>query len=267
MKTEITASAIAWDIRRVVYLRDLVSELVVRDFKLRYNRSVLGIAWSLLVPLAQLGTLSFVFRVIVPINVPNYTMFLFAGLLPWTWFSSSLLASVIAARSNRDLIQQAGFPVSILPVIAVASELVHMVLALPILLFFLWFDRQPLSIAFVALPMVACLQFAFTLGLAYFVAPLQAIFHDTEHLLRIALMLLFYVSAVFYDPASVPNEYKVFYDFNPIVFMLSAYRLILLEGKFPELLPFLAWSVLSTVLIVVGYRFYMRLHYRFIQEM
>jgi lipopolysaccharide transport system permease protein len=81
------------------------------------------------------------------------------------------------------------------------------------------------------------------------------------------LMLLFYISAVFYDPASVPNEYVLFYELNPLVSLLSAYRSILLEGEFPELLPFLAWTFFSIVLVALGYRFYMRLHYRFIQEM
>src|SRR5262245_18195595 len=112
----------SWDARRFVYLRDLLRELVVRDFKLRNNRSILGIGWSLLAPLAQLGILSFVFRVVVPVNIPNYTTFLFSGLLPWTWFQSSLTVAAIAARQNKDLVQQVGFPVAMLPVISMTSE-------------------------------------------------------------------------------------------------------------------------------------------------
>jgi lipopolysaccharide transport system permease protein len=252
--------------RRALYLRDLLYELVVRDFKLRYNRSILGIGWSLLAPLAQLGILSFVFRVVVPVNVPNFTTFLFAGLLPWTWFSSSLLAAATAAHRNKDLVQQVGFPVAMLPVIAVMSEFLHMVLALPILVFFMWIDGQPLSLALAALPAIALLQFVLTLALSFIVAPLQMLFHDTEHLLRIALLLLFYVSAVFYAPDSVPPEFAIYYLLNPIVYLLTAYRTILIGGAWPALGPFLVWSAACLVLLVASYRFYMRLHFRFIQE-
>lgn len=264
---DVTSRGGTWNPRRLIYLRDLVRELVVRDFKLRYNRSILGVGWSLLAPLAQLGVLSFVFRVVLPIHVPNYTTFLFSGLLPWTWFQSSLFAATTAARQNKDLVQQVGFPVAVFPVIAVASQFIHMLMALPILVFFLWLDGTPVSSALVFLPIIVSLQFSMTLGLAYFVAPLQAIFHDTEHILRITLMLLFYMSAIFYDPASVPTKYSLLFELNPMVYLITAYRTVLLQAELPALLPFLAWTAFAVVLLVAGYRFYMRLHYRFIQEM
>jgi len=100
----------AIDLHRLVYLRDLIRELVGRDLKLRYKRSIIGVGWSLLVPLAQLAALTFVFTVIVPIRQPNFSTFLFCGLLPWSWFSTSLLAATASLYQNKDLIQQVGFP-------------------------------------------------------------------------------------------------------------------------------------------------------------
>jgi lipopolysaccharide transport system permease protein len=219
-----------------------------------------------LAPLAQLGILSFVFRIVVPVNIPNFSTFLFVGLLPWTWFQSSLLAAATAARQNKDLVQQVGFPVAILPVISIASEFLHLVMALPILVFFMWFDGHLVSAALLALPAILVCQFLLTLGLAFFVAPLQAIFHDTEHLLRIGLTLLFYLSAVFYAPESVPQQFALFYELNPIVYLLSSYRSVLLDGAVPALLPFVAWTAVFAALAAAGYWFYMRLYFRFIQE-
>ena len=93
--------------RNLIYLRDLLRELVVRDMKLRYKRSVLGIAWSLLNPLAQLLVFSIVFRLVLPLNIPNYAAFLFTGLLAWTWFQSSLFlaagANVFLMRAGNEI--------------------------------------------------------------------------------------------------------------------------------------------------------------------
>ena len=256
-----------YDLRRLIYLRDLLRELVVRDIKLRYKRSMLGVGWSLLVPLAHLLILSFIFRLVLPLNIPNYTTFLYSGLLPWTWFQASLLSATVSALDNRELVHQVGFPVGILPIITVTSQFVHFLLALPFLFLFLWIDQCPLTAAVIALPLVMVLQFLLILGLAYFVSPLQAIFHDTQHLLGILLTLLFYMTPVFYDVAAIPPRYAWLFNINPLVHLLGAYRHILLHGELPALMTMLHLGAYATVLLVLGYRMYMRLHYRFVQEL
>src|SRR6516164_4511461 len=119
--------------RRLIYIRDLVYELVLRDLKLRYKRSTLGLVWSLLNPLLQLLVFSLVFTYIVPIQMPHYTIFLFIGILVWTWFAAALYAATTCIVENPSMIRHPGFPVSILPVITVTSNLIHFLLAGPIL--------------------------------------------------------------------------------------------------------------------------------------
>jgi lipopolysaccharide transport system permease protein len=266
MNTDQATSTLHWKVRRIHYLRDLLRELVVRDIKLRYNRSILGVAWSLLVPLAELGILSFVFGTVLPLNVPHFTSYLFSGLLPWAWFSSSLLAATLATRQHKDLLQQVGFPAGILPIITITSQFIHFLLALPILFMFLWIDGIPITFAIAALPAIMALQFAFTLGLAYFLAPLEALFHDTHHVLSLALSLMFYLSPVFYQASAIPPDYSLVYNFNPLVHILGAYRAVLIGGTFPPAGPLLIVGGVSAIMVVSGYRFYMHLHYRMIQE-
>src|SRR4051794_26511274 len=101
----------------LVYVRDVLRVLVARDFKVRYKRSILGIAWSLLVPLAQLAVMYVVFNLILRLNIPHYTSFLLAGILPWIWFQSSLVSSSMTIVENRELVRQVGFPVAVLPTV------------------------------------------------------------------------------------------------------------------------------------------------------
>src|SRR5215468_1809870 len=97
--------------------RDLLRELVVRDMKLRYKRSVLGLGWSLLNPLAQLLVYKFIFEQVLPVNVPNFTSYLFSGVLVWNWFHMSLVLATSSIVDNRDLIKRPGFPIAILPAV------------------------------------------------------------------------------------------------------------------------------------------------------
>ena len=126
--------------RRLIYMRDLLRELVGRDMKLRYKRSVLGIAWTLLNPLTQLLVFLFVFNLLLPLNIPHYSSFLFAGILVWNWFQGSLNQSTGAIVDNRELLRRPGFSAAILPIVTVTSHLIHFLLALPVLLLFLMLE-------------------------------------------------------------------------------------------------------------------------------
>jgi homopolymeric O-antigen transport system permease protein len=103
------------NLRWLTYRVDLVRELVARDLKLRYKRSVLGIAWSLLNPLLQLMVFSFVFRYLIPLHIPDYTLFRFSGILMWTWFQASLYSATGAIVDNPMLIRQPDFPIGTSP--------------------------------------------------------------------------------------------------------------------------------------------------------
>ena len=178
--------------QRLIYIRDLLVTLVGRDMKLRYKRSILGIAWSLLTPLAQLAVFYVTFDVLLPLNVPNYLSFLFTGVLVWNWFQVSLYQATSTIVDNRELIKRPGFPTAILPVVTVASYLVHFLLALPILFVFLLWGGVGMTSAIFALPLVIAIQFILTLSVAYFTATFYVTFRDTQHLLGVGLNLLFF---------------------------------------------------------------------------
>ena len=118
---------------RLVYLRDLIGVMVLRDIKIRYKRSVIGVGWSLLNPLLQLCVFYFVFGWVVPVRLPHFSVFLFVGILAWNWFQSSLVAASSVITDNPMLIRQPGFPVVMLPVVPVMANLVNLLLAFPVL--------------------------------------------------------------------------------------------------------------------------------------
>lgn len=257
----------AFQSRDLIYLRDLLRELILRDLKLRYRRSVLGLTWSLLNPLAELLVLTFVFTYLLPLNIPSFPVFLYTGLLAWNWFRASLTSGSNVIVNNRGLIRFPGFPVPVLPVVTTASHLVHFVLSLPILALFLFLYHIPLSPAIVALPFVIIVQFLFIISLVYFLAAIEVTFRDTQYLLGIALMLGFYLSPVFYDVERIPAAILPIYNLNPMVHIIGAYRAIFLDGAFPPLGPLMIISGVSIILLWLGYSFFMRASFQFAQEL
>jgi lipopolysaccharide transport system permease protein len=250
-----------------VYERDLITVLVARDFKVRYKRSLLGIAWSLLVPLAQLAVLYVVFNNMLRLNIPHFSSFLLTGILPWTWFQTSLMASSTTIVDNRELVKQVGFPVGVLPCVSVLSQLVHFLLAMPILAGFLLADGFRPTFAILALPLVMIVQFFLSVSAAYILATLQVRFRDTQYLLGIFLFLFFYVTPVFWDGGSLPPAYARIMKMNPVAGLLSAYRRILMGGNWPDVRSLAAVAFISAVLSTACFFLFLRSRDRFVEEL
>ena len=253
--------------QQAIYLRDLLRELTVRDMKVKYMDSVLGIAWSLMAPLLQLLVYNFMFSLVLNLNIPNYASFAYSGMLAWTWFQASLFEAAGAITSSRELIRQPAFPVAVLPAVTVTTNLIHFLLALPILICILTASSTTPGLAILTLPIVMAVQFVLTLSLAYLVAAANVIFRDTQHLLGVLLQLLFFLTPVFYDASAVPASYQLLYRLNPMVHLVDAYRAILLHGTAPNWGSLLVLSGLAAGILYVSLRLFKRVSYRFVEEL
>ncbi len=253
--------------RKIAHFFDLLRVLVDRDMKLLYKRSALGIAWTLINPLLQLAVFSFVFRSVIPVNIPQFSSFAFSGLLIWTWSQTALFQATGLITSNKALIRQPNFPTAILPVVTTMTGLIHFLLALPVLIIFLAVDGvEPSSVLFV-LPLLMVIQFVLTVGLAYPLAALNVTFRDTQHTLGVILQMLFYLTPIFYDLNSVPKEFQPFYQLNPMVPLLGAYRAILLKGTQPDWQALLIVSVVVTVILPISLAIFRRQSNTFVEEL
>ena len=254
-------------VRRLIYLRDLVRELVLRDMKVQYKSSALGVAWSLLNPLLQLLVFSFLFRVVVPLGIENYPAFAFCGLLAWSWSQLSLMQATSAITGHRELIRRPGFPAAILPITTVTTHLINFIIALPLLIAVVLINGGTLHATFLLVPMIMTLQFVFTLSLAYFLATANVMFRDTQHLIGVGLQLLFFLTPVFYAVQDrVPKKFELFYQLNPLVHLITAYRDAIIYGRIPQTSSLILLAALSVALLILGYRTFMRMRDRFVEE-
>lgn len=256
-----------WSARRWVHVRDILRELIARDIKLRYRGSYFGMAWTLLNPIAELAVLWFVFGRVLPLNIPNYAAFLFTGLLVYTWFQTSLFNATVAVVSNRDLIRRPDVPLDILPVISVASTLVHFLLSLPVLLVVMAWTGVPITGALAALPVLIAIQFVVILALAYPLAALHVWFRDTQHFLKVGLQLLFFLTPVFYDPRAVPDKFRGALQLNPMSTVVDGYRDVLVRGTVPPLGQWLVLAAVFSALLLLTLALFRRASHHFADEL
>ena len=253
--------------RRLVYLYDLLKELIARDMKMRYKGSWLGVAWSFVNPILHLLIFYFLFQMVLTLNIRRYSAFAFCGMISWTWFQASLSQAAGIIKSSRELVRQPGFPSAILPVLAVANNLINFLIALPILMLVLIINGALPTLSVLALPLVMVTQFGFTLSLAYVVAAVNVFFRDTQHILTVFLQLYFFMTPVFYDASSVPERYRLLYQLNPMMHLVEAYRSILLHGQMPNGLPLIVLSLLAVLLLGTGLKIFTRASHRFVEEL
>ena len=222
-------------IRSLVRYRALVQSLVSRELKARYRGSVLGFLWSFVNPLLVLLTYTLVFTVILPnrqADIQPYFLFLFCGILPWTWFSASLAESSGVIIASGNLIKKVLFPAEVLPTVTVLANLVHFLLGLPILLLFLaWKGKLAWTTVFLPLPMLV--QLVLTLGLALFLSALTVHFRDLQNILTHVLHLWFFATPVIYSYAAIPegSPLRQVLRLNPMTHVMVTYQQILFHGN------------------------------------
>ncbi|MEG3974251.1 ABC transporter permease [Microcoleus sp. herbarium8] len=255
------------DGRTITHFFDLLRVLVDREMKLLYKRSTLGIAWTLISPLLQLAVFSFLFRSVVPLNIPKFSSFAFSGLLVWSWSQTALFQATGLITNNKALIRQPNFPTAILPIVTTMTGLIHFMLALPVLILFLAIDGVPLKPVLFLLPLLMFIQFILTVSFAYPLAALNVTFRDTQHTLGVVLQMMFYLTPIFYDISSVPKQFQPFYQLNPMVPLLGAYRDILLKGTQPDWLALLIVSLVVAALLPIGLGIFRRQSTTFVEEL
>jgi ABC-type polysaccharide/polyol phosphate export permease len=160
--------------------RELVRNLVIRDLKVRYRNSMLGILWSLFNPLLMMAVFTVVFTVMTPYSsVKSYPVFVLCGILPWNFFSASVIASIRSIVDNAPLVNKVYFPREILPISVVLANLINFLLALIVLFALMFVFQIPLTRWILLLPVVIMVQLIFTIGISLILATANVFYRDT----------------------------------------------------------------------------------------
>lgn len=222
-------------IARLYRHRALVEVLISRDLKARYRGTLLGFCWSFVTPLVMMTIYVLVFRIFMRVAVPNYAAFLLSTLLPWTCFVAGISDGMQSIIANGNLIKKVQLPSEVFPLVAVASNMIHFLLSMPVLLVVLALSGLTPTYCALGFFALSLLQFIFTYALALLLACMAVQFRDLLHIMPNIMMMWFYMTPIIYASDMVPQRFVVFARLNPLTGLMDAYRAIFITGSLPSL--------------------------------
>lgn len=248
-------------LRILIGHRELIASLILRDIRARYKQSVLGIAWALLQPLAMMIIYTVVFSHIVKVDTGEipYPVFSYIALLPWTFFSQSVVAGTECLVSNFSLITKIYFPREVFPISAVLGKSIDLALGILVLVpLFVIYSIQPTWMVIIIIP-VLLVQLCLMLGLTFLLSSFNLFYRDVRHIVPLLTTMWMYLTPIIYPLDLVPKKYLAIYMLNPMAPIMDAYRKVALQGE-PPMWGYLGISAAISVLaLIVGYRVFKRL--------
>jgi lipopolysaccharide transport system permease protein len=252
--------------RGIRQLADLVVHLARRQLDSQHRFTVLGWTWPLSRQIVQLAVFVFLFSKILDLGIEGYGLFLFTGLLVWTWFSAGLMDATKSLESGRHLVFSPRFPDVALPLVAVAAPIVDLLMALPLLLLLLAIDGRlgPWALLF---PVLLVPLFAFTAGLGMLASAANVFFRDVANIVSLTLFTLFYATPIFFGLRNVPERFQWVMHVNPMTAHVNAARAVLFDGRAPAVRDLLIIGLLSPATMIAGYLVFRALQPRFVDEL
>ncbi|MGI0490381.1 ABC transporter permease [Alkalinema pantanalense CENA528] len=253
---------------------DLLKTLVQRDLAARYKGSVLGNFWTLINQLTQLLIYTYVFSVVLQIKLQQkgglphtalsnnnllFALWLFAGLVPWTAVTGSLMAAATSVTNQPNLVKKVVFPLTLLPLVPIVSTFVDSAIGLVVLIAFLGFATQTVHGTLLLLPLVWIPQLMLTAGLGYLVAGLTVFLRDIPQTIGIVINLLFYLTPIMYPADLIPQPFRAWALWNPFTVIAEVYRDLVLWGTVQHLGEWAYLWAVATIVFGLGAWMYRRL--------
>jgi len=251
--------------------RWLVGYFIHRQVTRSYRRSYLGLVWAVLGPLVWVFFLALIFSNVIGIRdrsvegdpTLNFGLFLYCGLLPFLTFSESLNKGINSIRSNSGLVQKVVFPLEILPFTNAIASMADKVFGFGALLIMLLVFGRTLHPTLLYMPVIVVLQVIFILGLTYIMAVLGTFLPDLAEVMRPVIRGMFFVTPILWPPERLPESLRWIEDYNPLAYLVNAYRDLILNGTLPGALSTLYFTLFSVALFVIGFALFVRLRPKF----
>lgn len=280
-------TGLAANLRELGRYRELVRNLMLRDMKVRYKNSMLGFLWSLINPLAQVFIITIIFKFVIRIGFPDYSAYVLAGFLPWTFFQMAVLDASQSILLHGALLKKVYIPREAIPISIVLSNLVHFLLALCVLFVYMAVIGIPFTWKLLLLPPLIFAQLLLTLGVGLLVSCANVFYEDIKYVMTVGLNLMYYMVPVIYvveQVANIPSKFPwlyahreavlACYQLNPLAVWITAYRRILLPpvpesiGSLPlDPRVVVVAAVVSVGMAILGYTVFNRYKWDFAENL
>ncbi|MEJ7610948.1 MAG: ABC transporter permease [Ferruginibacter sp.] len=248
--------------------RELFYILAWRDVKVRYKQTVIGVLWSIIRPLLTMIVFTIIFSRIAKLPTDGaapYAMLVYAAMLPWQFFSTALTESSGSLVTNSNLISKVYFPRLIVPASAVISSFVDFLISFVILFILMFFYRYTPPVQMLALPVMLIFVFLVSFSLGLSLTALNVKYRDFRYIIPFIVQFGLYISPVGFSSSIIPDNWRIWYNLNPMVGVIDGFRWCILGGEFTKDLA-LSMSIslgVTVILLVFGIRYFRKVEKTF----
>ena len=252
--------------KELYHYRELLKTNVKKDIRGKYKGSFLGILWSFINPLLQVLVYALVFPYIMKVETENYLIFLICGIIPWTWFVTSISQGTTSITNNANLIKKVYFPREILPISVVTSGLINFLISCLIILIFVLLGGLGITWHLIFLPFIIIIQYLFTLALIFVLSAINVYVKDVEYIVSFIINMLFYATPILYTTEMFSGPILWLFRLNPLAHLINAYRDVFYVHHIPNLINLSILLGVSILLVVICYIIFKKLEKGFAEE-
>lgn len=254
-------------IKNLYNYRQLLKSNVQKEIRGKYKGSFLGVLWSFVNPLLQVLVYALVFPFIMKNTQDNYVVFLIIGILPWTWFVTSITQGTPCILANEGIIKKVYFPREILPISVITSGLINFIISCIVIFLFLLFSGIGFSIYIVFVPFVIMIQYILSLGILLITSAVDVYIRDAEYIINFIINMLFYATPILYSPQIFANSsISWLMKLNPLSTIITGYRDALFYQVMPNLSSLFLVFIGSVILLWIGMVIFRKLEKGFAEE-
>lgn len=247
--------------------RELLKTNIKKEIRGKYKGSWLGVLWTFLNPLLMLAVYAFVFPYILRVDVENYTIFMIVALIPWNFFTTAVQSGTSSVTINGNILKKVYFPREIIPLSVTISQLVNFLITSLIMFVFILVSGVGFSSHLALFPVLVLIQFILTLGINLILSSVTVFINDIAHFVQVAMTLGFYATPIVYLSSMLPDKFQWVMHANPMAVLVESYRAVLYYHKMPDMFWLGLWSILSIIILVVGYAIFKKLEKTFVEEL
>lgn len=260
-------------IKEIFKYRELLKNNVKKEVRGRYKNSILGVMWTFLNPLLQIAVYAMIFPYILKQQQPYYLIFVCVGLIPWSFFTTTIIQSTNTIIGNANIVKKVYFPREILPLSVVLSGAINFLIATIIILAFCIGGGKGITWHIIIFPIILLLQMILQLAISFVLSAVTVYIRDIEHFVQIVLMLMFYATPIVYSTATLDGStttarfMKKVIMLNPMTTIIEGYRSIFYTQTLPDFKGIVIWYIISIALLFIGWLIFKKLQKGFAEEL
>lgn len=260
-------------IKEIFKYRELLKNNVKKEVRGRYKNSILGVMWTFLNPLLQIAVYAMIFPYILKQQQPYYLIFVCVGLIPWSFFTTTIIQSTNTIIGNANIVKKVYFPREILPLSVVLSGAINFLIATIIILAFCIGGGKGITWHIIIFPIILLLQMILQLAISFVLSAVTVYIRDIEHFVQIVLMLMFYATPIVYSTATLDGStatarfMKKVIMLNPMTTIIEGYRSIFYTQTLPDFKGIGIWYIISILLLFIGWLIFKKLQKGFAEEL